>query len=470
MADGKSAEPLSRAALEVLRKKYRPDSEIDALFGFIETERTRRVFDQLKRYCRGEQDGVSILISGTRGMGKTTMAKLVVQRLITEDTKMIPLPLILHGPTLLRPDDEADPPRRVPELATLEEKRLVEEHNQIRLKRWVLRGLIAALYQHVCTHIVEAWENAIDPSNPLVKPPENAIDPSNPRPRLSSRQCRRLNELRQLKAHLALKLEEAPNVSTLRKIWRRAGFLHDGVLRHLYRCRQEKEKEKQTYSWPADQGVREITALAACALSYLTIIGAPEETVSNVTASTATMRTAEREAPKAEAKPEKPAGGESKGDTVSEQVKRLAPPTLATLAATAIGVANPEKNFGWALGAGLFVYLLGLVSSRFTMRRDQFAELRRRLVVTVDWSERRLERELPALLRRVKDAGLAPIFVLDELDKVENVEEKLDDFLFLSKHIVRDHAAFLFLTHRDYFEWLFSQPQNIPGGTAPRWR
>ena len=443
MADGKSPEPLSRAALEVLRKG-RPSEH---LWDFMETARTDRVRDELQRYCRGEQDGVSILISGTRGMGKTTMAKLVVQRLITEDIGLIPLPLILHGPTLLRPDDEADPPRRAPELATPEENRNVEEHNQIRLKKWVLRGLIAALYQHVATHIVEAWENAISRAE---------------RRSWWSRDCRRPAELQQLKAHLALKLDEAPNVSTLRKIWRRAGFLPKGVLRDLYPCREGRDQRR---SWPEDQGVREITALAACALSYLTIIGAPEETVSNVTASTATTRAAPREASKAEAKPEKPAGEEGKGDIVSEQVKRLAPPTLATLATTAIGVSNPEKNFGWALGAGLFVYLLGLVSSRFTMRRDQFAELRRRLVVTVDWSERRLERELPALLRRVKDAGLAPIFVLDELDKLEDEEKTLHEFLDLSKSLVRDHAAFLFLTHRDYFERLeVRRRQYLPGG------
>ena len=176
--------------------------------------------DQLRRYCRGEQDGVSILISGTRGMGKTTMAKLVVQRLIAYDTGLIPLPLILHGPTLLRPDAEADPPRRATGLPTRDEEKLAEELNKVRLKRWVLRSLIAALYQHVCMHIVEAWENAISQSGP--------------RSRWRSRDRRRLTELQQLKAHLALKLDEAPNVSTLRKLWRRAGFLPDGVLCHLY--------------------------------------------------------------------------------------------------------------------------------------------------------------------------------------------------------------------------------------------
>src|SRR5262249_23007124 len=106
-----------------------------------------------------------------------------------------------------------------------------------------------------------------------------------------------------------------------------AGFLPGGVLRYLYpNCRRP---ESQRRSWPEDQGVREITALAACAQSYLTIIGAPEETVSNVTASTATTRTESRtqgrEATEFEGNRERRAGSEGKGDTGSEQVKRARP-------------------------------------------------------------------------------------------------------------------------------------------------
>jgi len=37
MADGKSPEPLSRAALEVLRKRSSSKSDIEGLFGFMET-------------------------------------------------------------------------------------------------------------------------------------------------------------------------------------------------------------------------------------------------------------------------------------------------------------------------------------------------------------------------------------------------------------------------------------------------
>src|SRR5438477_293433 len=84
----------------------------------------------------------------------------------------------------------------------------------------VLRGLITALYRHVCTHIVEAWEIAV------------AVDGSS-RP-WWRRGGRPLAELDQLRGHLDLQFDQAPNVVTLRKIWRRAGFLRRGVLPNLY--------------------------------------------------------------------------------------------------------------------------------------------------------------------------------------------------------------------------------------------
>jgi len=60
----------------------------------------------------------------------------------------------------------------------------------------------------------------------------------------------------------------------------------------------------------------------------------------------------------------------------------------------------------------------------------------------------------------VKDAGFAPIFVLDELDKVEDAWEALHRFLTLTKHIVTDQSAFMFLTNRDYYEKLGATEQE----------
>ena len=65
----------------------------------------------------------------------------------------------------------------------------------------------------------------------------------------------------------------------------------------------------------------------------------------------------------------------------------------------------------------------------------------------------------------MKDAGFAPIFVLDELDKARDASAALDKFLTLTKHIVTDQAAFLFLTNRDYYERLITS-ENVDVGYA----
>jgi hypothetical protein len=439
----RSPEPLSSEALRVLRAAL-PDDQVADLFYFMETERTGRVLDQLHRYCKGEQDGVSILVAGTRGAGKTTLARLVVQHLIVEGHGLIPLPILIHGPTLLRPEPEPLASAALENLSGYQSPReqdaLREREQQlrkVRLKTWVMRGLIAALYRHLCNALVDAWENAV-----------------------RSRRRRPGYELDQLRAHIDLRLDEAPNVTTLRKLWRRAGFLGSGVAPFLYPIRWAR---KSPGEWPKDQGVRELVAVAACALSYLTILGKPNETIENVNATRTTRRIGEAGPSPAPAE-DKPGARVQKDDTSRDQAKRIGPPVLATIA-TALGVAtNGQRNPLWALLIGSFVYVLSFLSFSMKSQRDQFSELRRNLVVDVDWSERRLERELPALLRRVKHAGFAPIFVLDELDKLEDQTGTLHDFLDLTKHIVRDYAAFLFLTNRDYFEQLLEQGQPAERG------
>jgi hypothetical protein len=55
--------------------------------------------------------------------------------------------------------------------------------------------------------------------------------------------------------------------------------------------------------------------------------------------------------------------------------------------------------------------------------------------------------------------------VLDELDKTRDANAALEKFLKLTKHIVTDHAAFLFLTDRDYYELLIAA-DNVDWGAG----
>ena len=67
---------------------------------------------------------------------------------------------------------------------------------------------------------------------------------------------------------------------------------------------------------------------------------------------------------------------------------------------------------------------------------------------------------MPIVIERLRAAGLAPVFVVDELDKVEHtanagsLEDGMRELLFNLKHLVADYGFFCFLTDRDYFDHL----------------
>src|SRR5262249_55593063 len=151
---------------------------------------------------------------------------------------LIPLPLMLHGPTIIDPaavpaaDKKASAPEQKPVAvaadgapvvvvntapppdqtqptapADPEKKRSVPEG-----KERALRQIVTALYRSLSQAIYEAWLNAA----------------------AEAEQGRRTHrELLALRSHLDLRLERAPDPDVLRKIWERAGFLNYGVSFYL---------------------------------------------------------------------------------------------------------------------------------------------------------------------------------------------------------------------------------------------
>ncbi len=55
------------------------------------------------------------------------------------------------------------------------------------------------------------------------------------------------------------------------------------------------------------------------------------------------------------------------------------------------------------------------------------------------------------LLRRLRQAGLVPVFIIDELDKVVNPVEPLNELTSALKFLFADEGFFCFLTDRSYF-------------------
>jgi hypothetical protein len=66
-----------------------------------------------------------------------------------------------------------------------------------------------------------------------------------------------------------------------------------------------------------------------------------------------------------------------------------------------------------------------------------------------DRSVETLDRELPLVIERIRDAGLAPVFLIDELDKIDDLESSMAQLVQRMKHLVADYSFFCFLTDRD---------------------
>jgi hypothetical protein len=387
------------------------------------------------RYCRGEINGLSVLISGQRGAGKTTLTKLVIQKVMQESKALIPLPLLLHGPTVIDPEAVTSPGA-------------ANGHNDGQAsapkdKERALRHIITALYRSLSTAIYDAW---------LIAAEESPV------------QRRAQRELLGLRAHLDLRLERAPDADVLRKIWSRAGFLDCGVAFYLRPYEPGPDRRRNTTIPPIagdqdDQGLREIVALSACADAYRVILGDTKEKIS----------TAERAEHVRDLKMLVPVLSEGrKGEDESKgksSAEKLAPAVLGTATGGLAAMTGGHvEHLMLGIVAGALVWLATWGATELGVRRSK-RQMSRELTTDVKWDVDRLERDLPVLLKRVKDAGFAPIFVLDELDKTKDANAALEKFLKLTKHIVTDHAAFLFLTDRDYYELLVAA-DNVDWGAA----
>jgi hypothetical protein len=420
---------------EVLTEASRIASDPPLL---IRSNAVRLLTHELRRYCKREVSGRSFLIAGHRGAGKTTLALNACQEIIKESAEerfpLRPLLVMLQGPNLL-PNEEDELP-----VVAEDGEKPGGGPRKITPMENVLRQITLGLYRALAREISQAFRNHV---MGLAAGFESIT--SIPQ-----------SELIEFAAALELELDEYPGKSRLRQFWQTAGVLETGVLRPrplglsaAKRTLSPLERlaalfprstavvsapETMKPVRPSDQGLRELVALCSACEAYRRISG--------------TFTSKQEDKRGAKATEERKIEAELKG---KEILGPMMPVLVGALAGTGVFAANvatgPQAAFAGASAAIASAFALKYASSRFRERSATREDL-----FLPDLSVATLDRVLPVLIDRVQAAGLAPIFIIDELDKVERLSIRIPEMVRRLKKLVAEHAFFCFLTDRTYYE------------------
>jgi hypothetical protein len=330
--------------------------------------------EALELYCRGQTGGRSFAISGLRGVGKTTMVLTAVEEL-SELSRESDQPFSigderadgawLRRPLLVRlsaPDILRTP---------LPSKNDTEPDATANLVRQLARGLHLAATKEFAQCYRARLFDAPAPRSTLV-PRQQAV---------GGLQAERFEAA----AQLGLELSRGARADAVRRFWELSQSFGSGVLFKHPRM--------------PDQGVRELAALDLSALAFQIAVGTYSEDTDG------------DDATKFEGE------GASK---VLDQLKAAAGPFGGVLSGIATGVGTGLKAHTFEQGmlaaaAGLGVAITFTLFATPVLTRNRSAKWSFKPDTTEGSLIWRLERAVDLFF----DAGLAVVFVVDELDKVD---------------------------------------------------
>jgi hypothetical protein len=354
----------------------------------------------LTRYVRGEVTGRSFLVSGHRGSGKTTLIKKVVQEVADEfrSGPYRPLLVTLSGPMLL-PDEQND-----------------SEKDTQR----VLTQLTLNLYRKLARHFSDRYEH-------LAFRALGGVDESF---QFDLRKRQHAQKLSELTADFRLKLDGPLELAELRGFWDACHCLESGIL------------FDDSNLLPITQGTREIVALYSCLRAYLTLAG-------DYSLKSGTTDAAAR---KAEISAKSPLE------------KGVLSALISAGSGSAVGAALLAGHYGTLFSAfsAVATALGAAVVLNFSASRSRESSSTLESSISIKRDLQSLSRELPELLHRCRAAGVIPVFLVDELDKVSNLQKRMQSLIFSTKLFVTEESLFFFVTDRSYYEYI----QNLSRTSA----
>jgi hypothetical protein len=368
------------------------------------SEASRVLRQELERYCAGNVNGRSFLIAGHRGAGKTTMVSAAIDTVLRQ-ARSGTQPWLHPLPVFLH-----GPSLFSPKGSRVAATDLAEQAKE------ALVQVILGLHRSAVSAFVRGYrERLLDPDR---------VDGSEPAARQGALE---------LAAQFEIEVLEDPSANRLHEFWQHADLVGSGAL--FAKPRVE------------DQGLRELVALNGLCNAHQRISGdlQAKDTI----------------------------GREQKTEVLPSSLAKLrgielAKPVAAMFAGTAV-------TTGGALGSHTLVgpALLGVLAAALTTvlfeSGGQTTEKRGRQLDTVfipDLTLKTLDRVLPTLLQRLRNAGLAPVLVIDELDKVRGLPDRLEAMIHFLKKLVAENVFTCFLTDRSYLEHLRINGRGAAYGLA----
>ena len=379
---------------------------------------------ELGRYCDGLVRGRSFLIAGHRGAGKTTLLESAIayfeQQALAQKVRLKPIPIYLQGPILLpaieekvvRPQDDRE---LRPSAATPSNVALAVAYNgapppepdkpcsdldnlEQRVLIQVAMGLHQAVFREYTSRFHLHAARSIQSQHP------NA------------------NEIAELAARFHIELNEAPAPARVQEFWRCADMAELGML-------FDPGHERGTR-----QGLLEMIALVGVSHVYQRISGKLEEK-----AALSASQSRNEEAT---------SGADAKW---AEFVKPLSALTVGTVVGSSSALSGSPI---WALVLGVLSTLGASMVLKMTTTTTQSSGRRIDSTYMPDLSVKTLHRVMPELFERLLAAGLAPVFIIDELDKVDDLYERIHQLLDNMKKLFAERAFTCLLVDRGFYEQL----------------
>jgi hypothetical protein len=408
----------------------------------------------LERYTSGLIQGRSYLIAGHRGSGKTILVHKAIEDLVRSSLNRESRPLFvrLHGPDLLPPIIESDqepekpagketnpttPPKRETATSAADPAKppaataLVtdpatvpvtngaaasdkETNKQLDI---VLKQMMKSLFRDVTNEYRRCYREAI-----LRLP--NGLKRTN---------------LLEVAAQFDLDLTDYVTPSRLRNYWHRIGAFSNGILltsdRTKYKTYGVSDAKPEVLS-ATDIGLQEVLVLSSLSQAFQLIAGTVEEKQKQIDA----------------AKDER-----ASSLSTAYALKNLFGPIAGLLTGGFVGIQIGTTN---PIAAVLLGLLTGAVVSfgfTYTSTRSKSKEMSLESIFIKDRTVATLSSVLPLLVVRLRDIGLAPVFVIDELDKVRDLQDRMQNLIRHLKFLVTENAFSCFLTDRRYLDYLNSQ-------------